>query len=229
VLYELAASTLPFHGGTSFEVSTAILREPPPALPPHVTPGLRAVIMRCLAKEPEKRYQRASEVSAAMQALQSDTGVTSRVATEPAPNSWSSYVLVTASLLALAAIGLLIYGRVNKPVSGPRTGGKLRLFLSSEGNLSGPALSPDAKMVAYVQENDGREDPYVSRVAGGEHVRLTSDASQKEDPQFSPDSEKIAFVRRVANAPPGGTLPHTGIGRGNRAAGFGGRTSGVVA
>jgi len=201
VLYELAAGTLPFHGGTSFEVSTAILREPPPALPPHVTPGLRAVIMRCLAKEPEKRYQRASEVSAAMQALQSDTGVTSRVATEPAPNSWSSYVLVTASLLALAAIGLLIYGRVNKPVSGPRTGGKLRLFLSSEGNLSGPALSPDAKMVAYVQENDGREDLYVSRVAGGEHVRLTSDASQKEDPQFSPDGEKIAFVRRVANAP----------------------------
>jgi Tol biopolymer transport system component/serine/threonine protein kinase len=200
VLYELAAGTLPFHGGTSFEVSTAILREPPAALPPHVTPGLRAVIMRCLAKEPEKRYQRASEVSAAMQALQSDTGVTSRVVAERAPKSWSSYVLVTASLLAMAAVGLLIYGRVNKPVGGPRTGGKLRLFLSSEGNLSGPALSPDAKMVAYVQENDGRQDLYVSRVAGGEHVRLTSDDSQKEDPQFSPDGEKIAFVRHTANA-----------------------------
>jgi len=55
VLYELAAGTLPFHGGTSFEVSTAVLREPPAALPPHVTRVCGAVIMRCLAKEPEKR------------------------------------------------------------------------------------------------------------------------------------------------------------------------------
>jgi len=83
VLYELASGTLPFHGGTSFEVSTAILREPPAPLPIHVSPGLRAVIMRCLAKEPEKRYQRASEVRAAMEALQSDTGVTSRVDLQP--------------------------------------------------------------------------------------------------------------------------------------------------
>jgi Tol biopolymer transport system component len=54
-------------------------------------------------------------------------------------------------------------------------------------------------MVAYVQDNNGRNDLYVSRVAGGEHVRLTNDDSQKEDPQFSPDGEKIVFVRRGAN------------------------------
>src|SRR5258708_7860940 len=153
VLYELAAGILPFHGGTSFEGSTAIFWEPPAALPPHVTPGLRAVIMRCLAKEPEKRYQRASEVGAAMQALQSDTGVTSRVDLQPSGKHITSYLLAGVSLLAVAAIVLLLFGRINKPGSGPRTGGKLRLFASSEGNLSGPALSPDAKMVAYVQEN----------------------------------------------------------------------------
>jgi TolB protein len=84
--------------------------------------------------------------------------------------------------------------------SGPGTGGKLRLFISSEGNLSGPALSPDGKMVAYIQENGGQSDLYVSRVAGGEHVRLTNDGSQKEDPQFSPDGEKIVFVRLAANS-----------------------------
>jgi serine/threonine protein kinase len=140
VLYELAAGTLPFHGGTSFEVSTAILREPPAPLPIHVSPGLRAVIMRCLAKEPEKRYQRASEVRAAMEALQSDTGVTSRVDLQPSAKHLRRYLLAGVSLLAVAAVVLLLYGRINKPVSGPRTGGKLRLFASSEGNLSGPTL-----------------------------------------------------------------------------------------
>jgi eukaryotic-like serine/threonine-protein kinase len=201
VLYELAAGTLPFHGGTGFELSTAIMREPPAALPTHVTPGLRAVIMRCLAKEPEKRYQRASEVSAAMEALQSDTGVTQRVDLPPARKPVTSYLLAAVSALALAAVVLLIYGRVNKPASGPMAGGKLRLFISSEGNLSGPALSPDGKMVAYIQDSSGRNDLFVSRVAGGEHVRLTNDNSQKEDPQFSPDGEKIVFVRRAASAP----------------------------
>jgi len=200
VLYELAAGTLPFHGGTTFELSTAIMREPPAALPTHVTPGLRAVIMRCLAKEPEKRYQRASEVRAAMEALQSDTGVTQRVDLPPAGKPITSYLLAAVSLLAVAAVVLLIYGRVNKPASGPVAGGKLRLFISSEGNLSGPALSPDGKMVAYIRENGGRGDLYVSRVAGGEHVRLTKDDSRKEDPQFSPDGEKIVFVRRAANS-----------------------------
>jgi eukaryotic-like serine/threonine-protein kinase len=201
VLYELAAGTLPFHGGTSFELSTAILREPPAALPTHVTPGLRAVITRCLAKEPEKRYQRASEVRAAMEALQSDTGVTSRVDLSPSRKHIPWYLLAGVSLLAIGAVVLLVSGRFGKPVNGPRTGGKLRLFVSSEGNLSGPTLSPDGKMVAYIQETNGRDDLYVSRVAGGEHVRLTNDGSQKEDPQFSPDGEKIVFVRRAANAP----------------------------
>ncbi len=65
LLYELAAGAFPFQGRTGFELTTAILRESPAALPTNVTPGLRAVIMHCLSKEPEKRYQHASEIRAA--------------------------------------------------------------------------------------------------------------------------------------------------------------------
>ena len=200
LLYEMAAGALPFQGRTGFELTTAILRESPAALPTQVTPGLRAVIMHCLAKDPESRYQRASETRAALEALQSDTGVSPRAAAPPAEKSAARYLLSIAGLLAAAAAFLFVYGRFSKPSGGMQTGGKLRLFISTETTLSGPALSPDGKMVAYVQNSDGRQDLYVSRLAGGEHVRLTNDNSRKDAPQFSPDGEKIVFERQVANA-----------------------------
>src|SRR5205807_913071 len=71
VLYEAAAGQLPFRGRTSFEVSAAILRELLPPLPSRIPPSLWAIIQRCLAKEPAQRYQRASEVHAALEAVQS--------------------------------------------------------------------------------------------------------------------------------------------------------------
>jgi serine/threonine protein kinase/Flp pilus assembly protein TadD len=76
LLYESAAGALPFQGKTGFEMTSAILREPPRILPERVPAGLRAVIQRCLAKEPGQRYQRASEVRAALEAIGSGTTVT---------------------------------------------------------------------------------------------------------------------------------------------------------
>jgi len=71
VLYEAASGRLPFEGRTGFEISSAILRELPAPLGPPVPPGLWAIIQRCLAKEPMQRYQRASEIQAALEAIQS--------------------------------------------------------------------------------------------------------------------------------------------------------------
>jgi len=70
LLYEAAAGKLPFRGNTGFEVTSAILREPPPPLPATVPYGLAAVIQGCLMKERAGRYQRASEVRAALEAVQ---------------------------------------------------------------------------------------------------------------------------------------------------------------
>jgi serine/threonine protein kinase len=71
VLYEAASGRLPFGGRTGFEISAAIMREIPGPLGPPVPPGLWAIIQRCMAKEPTQRYQRASEVQAALEAVQS--------------------------------------------------------------------------------------------------------------------------------------------------------------
>jgi serine/threonine protein kinase len=74
VLYEMAAGVRPFHGQTSFELSAAILSSSPRPLPTKVSAGLRALIERCLEKEPPRRYQRASEVHAAIEAIQMTAG-----------------------------------------------------------------------------------------------------------------------------------------------------------
>ena len=71
VLYEAAAGRLPFRGRTSFEITSAILHEPAPTLPARIPPGLWAIVQRSMAKEPSQRYQRASEVQAALEAVHS--------------------------------------------------------------------------------------------------------------------------------------------------------------
>ncbi len=69
LLFEMAGGSLPFQGRTTFELTSKVLREPPSPLPEHVPAALRAVIQRCLTKEPAERYQRASEVHAALEAI----------------------------------------------------------------------------------------------------------------------------------------------------------------
>jgi eukaryotic-like serine/threonine-protein kinase len=71
VAYEATTGKLPFVGETAWEVASAILRDAPPPLPPKVTPGLQAIILHCLAKDPKQRYQKCGEVRAALEALRS--------------------------------------------------------------------------------------------------------------------------------------------------------------
>src|SRR5215469_14567397 len=71
VLYEAASGKLPFLGQTILETSGAILHELPAPLPAWVPQGLWAIVQRCLSKDPQQRYQRAGEVQAALEAVQS--------------------------------------------------------------------------------------------------------------------------------------------------------------
>jgi TolB-like protein/cytochrome c-type biogenesis protein CcmH/NrfG len=72
-LYEMASGTRPFRGETAFELSSAILSRDPLPLPPGVSAELGAVIVRCLEKEPAKRYQRAEDLQAALEAVRAGT------------------------------------------------------------------------------------------------------------------------------------------------------------
>jgi non-specific serine/threonine protein kinase len=75
VAHEMATGSRPFTGETSFELSAAILGEPPVPPPVWVPPGLQTIIQRCLAKRAEDRYQHASELRAALEVIQSDPSI----------------------------------------------------------------------------------------------------------------------------------------------------------
>ncbi len=70
VLYEMASGTPPFTGRTSYELAFAVMNDAPARLPSRFA-ALGVVITRCLAKQPGERYQRASEVQAALDAIRS--------------------------------------------------------------------------------------------------------------------------------------------------------------
>lgn len=78
VVYEMAAGERPFDGHTPYEVSAAILAEPMRPLPDGVPKGLRAVIEKCLSKDPARRYRSAAEVRAALEALRLDPALERR-------------------------------------------------------------------------------------------------------------------------------------------------------
>jgi serine/threonine protein kinase/tetratricopeptide (TPR) repeat protein len=66
LLYEMLTGERPFAGNTSFELSSAILNNAPPPLPPRVPPALTAVVRRCLEKDPSGRFATGSELHAAL-------------------------------------------------------------------------------------------------------------------------------------------------------------------
>jgi hypothetical protein len=72
LLHRMLAGALPFKGDTGFDLTAAILRDPPAALPTRVPASLRGIITRCLAKEPAHRYQRADQIRAALETIGAD-------------------------------------------------------------------------------------------------------------------------------------------------------------
>src|SRR5258708_18864874 len=76
VLYEAATGRLPFKGETLTETITQIIRDEPEQaalVNPTVSPGLNAIIVRCLQKQREDRYASAPESSAALDPLVATT------------------------------------------------------------------------------------------------------------------------------------------------------------
>jgi serine/threonine protein kinase/Tol biopolymer transport system component len=195
MLYAMAAGTLPFQGRTEYELSSGILREPPAPLPQSAPPGLRAIIQRSLAKEPGQRYQRASEVRAALEAMGQHTMLAPPVPTTRRRTPWLSVGIGSAVLLLLLAGGVEWFRSKESAAPSPRY---VRLTNFTDSAHS-PTLSPDGRMLAFIRGGDpfvGAGQIYVKLLPDGEPVQLTDDNLEKMSPVFTPDGSRVAYTGR---------------------------------
>ena len=116
VMHEMLSGARPFSGASVLERAHALLHDDPAPLP-NVPPLVAQVVRRCLAKEPDGRFQSARDLAFALEMLRSDVDPrpTSSRATPPASIRRRWWVL--AVIAALAAGALVVVPRLQS--SGP--------------------------------------------------------------------------------------------------------------
>jgi serine/threonine-protein kinase len=138
VLYEMATGQMAFREKVPARLTDAILnRAPvtPRAVTASVSPELERIILKCLEKEPENRFQSAKEIGVDLRRL-TTTGVSGPIPV-PLPRSKRLVWSVAAALLVVVA-GVLAYRFWQPPKSGPTPPSeKTMLAVLPLDNLSG--------------------------------------------------------------------------------------------
>ena len=200
VLYEMLTGKRAFQKPTSVETMSAILNEEPPAvsqLTPTSPPALQRVVQRCLEKDPEQRFQSASDLAFALDALSDSTAI-SAVAPPALPARkprWKRATIGALIVLALLAGGSLVLFRSRESTSPAHL--EYTQLTNFADSAVAPALSPDGRMLAFIRGNDtfiGEGQIYVKLLPDGEPVQLTHDNFSKMSPTFSPDGSSIAYT-----------------------------------
>jgi Tol biopolymer transport system component/DNA-binding winged helix-turn-helix (wHTH) protein len=141
------------------------------------------------------------ESSAASQPMASDT---QSILPAPANSSEPASLLVRYRLAAAGAVLLAIAG-VAAWLLWPSphwTVESSRPFVSTLALEGEPAFSPDGKMLAYISGPDAvSEKIYVRNLAGGDAIKITSDAHSDHSPSWSSDGSHIAYVTQNPGEP----------------------------
>ncbi len=196
LLYEAVTGVLPFQGETGFALTSAIMTEQAPPLPPGTKAGLIAVIQRCLDKDPIQRYRSADQIRAALEALSSDVSIKPPVMSwVPVPGRGLWYALAVAGVLAASGIAWWIStSRPMKPnFLHVRNVTTERHVTSDENYTSHPSFSPDDNWIAFRWDAEPH-GPGIYRISveGGTPRLLVSDGFL---PVWSPDGRWIAYLR----------------------------------
>jgi Tol biopolymer transport system component/predicted Ser/Thr protein kinase len=192
VLYEMLTGKRAFQGQSAASVIAAILeREPAPL---SASPPLDRIVRRCLAKDPDQRFQNALDLKTALLwALERP------VAAIVSRRAWISAAAITLLLGAVGGGWTVSHFReppaddqvIRFQISPPEGGG-----ISGGGNLGGGfAISPDGRTAAFVGVVKGKTGLWV-RPLDAANARLIRGSEGASRPFWSPDSRSIAFSAR---------------------------------
>ncbi len=192
VLYEMLTGKQAFSGNTRSKVIAAILgRDPPSATEdnPQVPSLLDSIIRRCLAKDPNERWQSADDVAGVLELVRHPTIQAS------GPKRSRVVIVGLAIALGLAVAGLfLTYSKSGS--------GEERLVLSispptgsQTAFTAGVAFSPDGKDLAFEAIQDGKSLLWIYSLRTGQY-RVLSGTEGAAYPFWSPDGRLIGFFSR---------------------------------
>jgi serine/threonine protein kinase len=147
ILYEMLSGQRAFKRDTNAETMTAILKEEPPELTgtnPAIAPGLERIVRRCLEKEPSQRFQSASDLGFAIEALSGTAKSAAVPAAVPRSGRWRIVAMAAAVLMGLAA-GWLARNATLAPKSSP----SFHQITYRRGTVYAARLAPDGKTIVY--------------------------------------------------------------------------------
>ncbi len=160
ILYEMLAGQRAFRGDSPGETMAAILKEDPPDLSvtnQNISPGLDRIVRHCLEKNPERRFQSASDIAFDLEAL---SGIS--VPSAPAPATLDRprrLFLLAAAAIAIALGGLLVGRRIGKaPEISSSTFHRLTF---RRGYIRSARFGPDGHTVFFAANWEGAEKPQL--------------------------------------------------------------------
>jgi serine/threonine protein kinase/Tol biopolymer transport system component len=170
VLYEMLTGKRAFKRATSAETMTAILREEPPELNDTGWQGplaLQRILVRCLEKNVERRFQSASDLAFAIESL-SGTSTAKSVPQPRSSRAWLPWAIAAALLVGTAV------WEVVRPSAAPRNPlEKAHFSRVTDLESVEAAISPDGRFVAFISDHDGPFDVWLSQVGTGRSINLT--------------------------------------------------------
>jgi eukaryotic-like serine/threonine-protein kinase len=187
VLFEIVTGQRPYQEDSTPQLTDAILhRQPvtPRALNARVSPEMERIILKCLEKERENRYQSAKEIGVDLRRLSSSSeAAIAGAATRPAARRRvalpAAGALVVA--LALAAGGYFYFHRV------PRITDKDSIVVADFTNTTGdPVFDGALRQGLFVQL---QQTPFLSVVSGDQ---ITQTMKMMEQPPDAPLTPKLA-------------------------------------
>src|SRR6266850_756886 len=205
VLYEMATSQRPFREEVAPRLIDAILNKLPAPLSGlngAVPAELERIILKCLDKDPENRYQSAKELVVDLRRLEAtSTGVAVAAPLRKRSRRWLVLVIGGAGVCALIVATLLLWPRLTRNDSAGVPALRWEQLTNFDDAAEIPALSRDGKLMAFLRgpgsfgnSNDAGQVWFKS-LPDGESFQLTKTAFRKQTINFSRDSSRVYFTQ----------------------------------